>query len=140
VEIAELQPKITGQLENWRKWSVDLGNVKWSSSSRPAETWIPVSKSRRLCAYQFLSGRWQPVSYDLAPFDSGCEIELTTLKVSSQIWWTAAFEAFGPADSNRAALLSVSSQIFSALDPPDLSTEDSFGYPRWLDQLILAGL
>ena len=136
VEIAELHPKVTGHLENWRKWSVDLGNVKWPSSSRPTETWIPVFKSRRLCTYQFLSGRWQPVSLDHAQFDSGCEMELTKLKVGSQVWWTVAFEAFGPADSNRAALLSVSSQIFAELEPPDLSTGNSFGYPWWLDQLI----
>lgn len=135
VEFVKLHPNVTGHLENWRKWSVNLGEVEQPHPSASTGNWISVTKSRRLCTYQFLSGRWQPVSFDLAPFDNGCEIELTTLNVGSQTWWTVAFEAFGPADSNRAMLRSVSTQIFAALEPPDLSTENSFGYPWWLDQI-----
>jgi hypothetical protein len=135
VEIAKLHPKVRGHLENWRKWGIDLGNIKRLPSSVSTDTWIPVTKRRRLCTFQNSSGRWRPVSFDLASFDSGCEMELTTLKVGSQVWWTLAFEAFGPANGNRAALLSLSAQIFATLDPPDLSTPDSFGYPRWLDLL-----
>jgi hypothetical protein len=135
VETIELCPEARGQLESWRKWSIDLGNVERLPASVPTDTWIPVTKRRRLCAFRKLSGRWRPVSFDLVSFDGGCEMEMTTLRVGSQGWWTLAFEAFGPAKGNRAALLSLSTQIFSSLDPPDLSTPDSYGYPRWLDQL-----
>lgn len=135
VVVKRFHPRVEGQLEGWRKWGLDLNLVDQPADSLAARNWLPVTKSRSLCTFQFLNGRWRPVSLSIAQVHSGCEMELTKLRIRGQSWWTIAFEAFGLEQDLQAALLSVTGQIFRAYNPPELTTKNSFSYPKWLHQI-----
>jgi hypothetical protein len=78
--------------------------------------------------------RMVPFATDRYP-DLGCDLELTHVRVQGRACWTLALEAFGQAGALLENLLHAAGVIFGSGEPPALQAEDSYGYPRWLEQV-----
>lgn len=68
--------------------------------------------------------------------DAGCGLELVEISYGQSVWWSLAFEAFGPAREGSRILERTAKQFFSASAPPTkLTATRSFSYPAWLTSL-----
>ena len=112
---------ITGQLEEWQRWSFSRSGVTRliPRVGLPKADWIEVAKERRLIDIPFGG-------------DSGCRAELTTLRTQGQRWTTVGFESYGP----EADLVPALEAAAGSIDLPDpLDADLSGGYPAWLATL-----
>jgi len=133
-----LHPRVTGVVEHWRKWSFELADAPQARATiaRPAGSWIPVRKDRRLLTYRLTRDRrvvpaTAPVAHRDAR-DQGCMMELTAVVAGEQDWWTLAFEAFGDESGLEDVLLDVAGAVLRAREPPVLNAAESRGYADWL--------
>lgn len=130
--------RVAGIAEHWRKWSFALAGEAGVPSGLPVPAlgWVGVSKERRLLRYR-ITGDQELVSISPARYpDQGCDLELTKVRVAGSEWWTLGLEAFG-SEQNLQELLSVAAgQLLAATEPPSLTVQDSYGYPRWLQFLV----
>jgi hypothetical protein len=132
--VVRFHERVTGRVEQWRKWSFELAQT--SSALRraafPASSWIMVQKERRLRTYRVEDGDRAVVTSAPEPPAAGCELELTSVRALRELWWTLAFEAFGDESTRREMLLLVARHVFSADEPPSLLAGNSRGYAAWL--------
>jgi hypothetical protein len=135
--LVRFHERVAGIVEHWRKWSFELAESgsALSSAAVPAASWIPVRKERRLRRYRVAEDGDVVALSSSAPPDRGCELELTSVDVAGETWWTLAFEAFGEPSTLRADLLEVVRYVFASGEPPALPTEDSRGYAAWLSRI-----
>lgn len=92
--------------------------------------WIRVRKVRSQRKYQVLPNQSLiavPVSQ---PSDPGCAVELTTLRIKGNSWWSQGFEA-GKGDPLRDIQV-VASEVLKTYRGPKLGFQDSYAYPKWL--------
>lgn len=130
----QLNERVSGRLERWRKWSLGLGQEDHALSEimNQANGWLDVHKERMLSRYALER------KIDVVPLDagddanSGCHVELTAIEAYGQIWWTIAFESFGEEYVLGHNLARVSERIFSTGTPPLLPISHSCSYPQWL--------
>ena len=124
-----------GLVEHWRKWSFELsmGEGALSDSLRPASSWMAVRKERQLRKYRVEEDdHLVPVPAEAYP-ERGCSVELSSLCVEGQDWWSLCFEAFGDESSLRQTLLLVVEEVLACEGVPfPLDANASYGYPRWL--------
>jgi hypothetical protein len=128
----------TGAVEHWRKWSFELsmGEGELSDSLWPVSSWVAVQKERHLRKYRVGDDDCLvPVPAEAYP-ERGCSVELSTLCVEGQDWWSLCFEAFGYESSLRQTLLLVVEEVLACERMPfSLDAKASYGYPRWLASL-----
>ena len=132
-----LHERVTGIAEQWRKWSFALADRTdyFSSVAVPALGWVGVHKRRWLSRYRITDSR-ELLAMSLTRYpDEGCDLELTSVGISGCEWWTLGFEAFGTEASLQEHLSLAAEQLLEATKPPSLPTQNSFGYPRWLQIL-----
>jgi hypothetical protein len=141
----QLHRRVHGLAEQWRKWGLILEPDQFNSSftkfSYPH--WIRVKKDRQLRRYQLtlngLLSQSAPVSGAADEVATnqvrGCDVELTSIQVENQKWWSLAFEAFGQVDSAYEDLLFVIGRLTESNEPPRFTAANSFGYPYWLAHL-----
>jgi hypothetical protein len=121
---------VSGQLEQWQKWSLALEPVE--QFFKPGGNWIPVSKRRYLRKYAIV-GESEVHPLPLERFaESGCGVELTAVELFGNRWWTLAFESWGDEVSLTRNLIQTSEYLSITEGAPTLLTIDSYGYPRWL--------
>jgi hypothetical protein len=123
------RPGIEGRLERWIKWSCALGE---KHSPMPAEEdhWLPVKKERLLKKFEVTEDdRIEPAA---TPVDQGCNVELTSLDVRGQAWWSLGLEAFGSAERVERNLRRVLRVVLSDPSFPLFEASRSFGFPEWL--------
>ena len=116
---------ITGQLEEWQRWSFRRPGVSrvFPRLGLPKARWVRVVKQRRLATIPF---------HD----DSGCRVELTFLQTESQRWTTVGFESYGPEADLVPGLEAAADELFGSIDlPGSLDADLSCGYPGWLATL-----
>jgi hypothetical protein len=116
---------ITGQLEEWQRWSLPRSAITrlFPRLALPKERWIEVTKRRRLTTIPYRS-------------DAGCRVELTALRAQGQEWSTVGFESYGPAADLVPALEAAADALFGSIDVPGtLGADLSCGYPGWLATL-----
>lgn len=138
--VVHFHRRVAGVVERWRKWSFVLAEAGQEVASliHPASSWIGVQKERALCRYR-LEGSQQGVVVPAGePASLGCGLELTTLRLWGEEWWTVGFEAFGGEASLEEALL-LAADLALGEEPPVLEARDSYGYPRWLE-IVEAGV
>lgn len=93
---------------------------------------VKVHKMRRQRKYEVdQSGAFGPVSIVDQP-DRACVIELTGLKRNGEPAWTLGFDAIGTADEVDKILAQGVERLLAAYTGPALTSERSFGYPKWL--------
>jgi hypothetical protein len=132
--VVRFHEHVTGRVEIWHKWSFELArsDVHASHTVYPASSWIAVRKERWLRTYQVEGNKDYGGQSAAEPPAQGCELELTTVRVAGQTWWTLAFEAFGEESPLEEILLSVARHIFDIDEPPLLPVGQSRGYAAWL--------
>jgi hypothetical protein len=116
---------ITGQLEQWQRWSFDRPPISrvFPRLGLPKAHWLEVRKRRRLTTIPYGD-------------DAGCRVELTALQARGEEWATLGFESSGPDPDLVPALEAAAGALFGSLDHPgDFEADLSCGYPGWLATL-----
>lgn len=128
----------SGVVEHWRKWSfgLSMGEGELSDSLMPSSSWMGVQKERQIRKYRVVEDdRLVPVPAEEYP-ERGCSVELSTLYVEGQDWWSLCFEASGDETSLRQTLVLVVEEVLDRGRMSfSLDAEASYGYPRWLASL-----
>ena len=124
-EPRSLQGGVTGQLEEWQRWSLPRSAITrlWPRLALPKGSWVEVTKQRRLTTIPYRG-------------DAGCRVEITALQAKGQQWQTVGLESFGPDADLVRALEAAADEVFGAIDlPGNFGAELSCGYPGWLATL-----
>jgi hypothetical protein len=125
----------TGLVEHWRKWGFSLAEAGSDPAAMPAprSSWIGVQKGRKLRKYKLAEdGELLAIPTGEYP-DRGCTMELTTIHVEGQEWWSLGFEAFGEESSLAETLMLTARYLLAPGRPPSsFDVTHSYGYPKWL--------
>ena len=132
-----LQERVTGRVEHWRKWSFALASEtsNLAGMTVPASGWVGIHKERMLSRYRITGDRKLIAMSAVEYPDQGCDLEMTSVRVSGSEWWTLGFEAFGSEANLQEHLSLAAEKLIGATGPPPLPVQDSYGYPRWLQIL-----
>ena len=128
---------ITGNLETWSKWGVELDPTDAPTERiLAAANWLSVTKLRYVRRFE-ISGN--QISETLERPENGCSFELTKLTIDGHNYWTTGFEAvMQPAEQGQRSLQDNLCKIFDLIMAerplPAASVETSIGYPAWLSQ------
>ena len=135
-------PGVTGRLERWSKWvfhgepsGLQLSTILTAKD----EAWVSVGKVRYMRKYR-VTGDKSVLAVPLNDWpDNGCNVELTkVIAPGGQVWWTLGLEAFGEADITIEDNLRLTANYFFAgTGWGMLEEKDSYGYPRWLNVVML---
>ncbi len=129
--------KVNGQAEDWIRWvwRDTEGNtgqrIQESIRSDPQSPWIEVTKERLQIRDVFTGNRFIAAR----PGDQverGCAIELTNIRVRDKWWWTLALDIFGSGGEATMILHQRAETLFTDYPGPELTLEQSYGYPQWL--------
>jgi hypothetical protein len=126
-------PDVTGDVEQWYKWSFSLDHSPGLWTSERTGLWLPVRKARTLHA---LDPAERPSSGGGPPDgDATAHVELTEVTVPSGTAWTVGLEVAGRAAALEDAFAAVASEAFGGSFPVSLPAERSVGYSEWLRRL-----
>lgn len=129
-----LGPTAAGRCEQWVKWSFDLEEASSLWDEDPTALWVPVKKTRHQLTIPPEAQSSLTTDLPTSP-PASIEAELTVLEADSESAWTFCVEADGPTGSLVETLTSAAPLLLDDRLPISLSTEQSFGYVRWLQQL-----
>jgi hypothetical protein len=126
--LLEVPGRARGRLQSWQKWSFPHGPA--SPSSGDSAGWRLVSKQRRISFFAQDTEMGSPW-LDEPP---GCAVELTTVDLRGEPWWTLCFEATGSTDALRRELDAAAALVFADTLPGsvELGIDDSQSYAQWL--------
>lgn len=133
--------KIRGIEERWAKWAwvTDPKNSKSYESFKIEEPFGPtfkITKTRNIRHYQVSDRNVQNDLQYRNPMEqiiegtTGYSVEITSLRMLDQSWWTLAFETYGTAE--RSLIRIVAEQSLSTYSGPTLTEGASYGYSHWL--------
>ncbi|WP_416672476.1 hypothetical protein [Egbenema bharatensis] len=131
----QLSDQVAGRVEDWVKWSFSSEVEVQAFLEEAMEEWMAVQKTRRQKTYQMLSGKVTEV-IDPAGIASGCTLEVATLEIQNQTWFSLGFEAFGECDRRTEVFDRVVQYALARLNFLSLPIEQSFSYPRWLSAIL----
>jgi hypothetical protein len=140
--VVTFMPGVTGRLERWMKWAFhgESSDPQLSSMlTAKDEAWVSVGKVRYQRKYT-VTGDKSVVALPLNEWpENGCNVELTeVIAPGGQGWWTLGLEAFGKSDVTIEDNLSLSANFFfSDIGLGKFEEKDSYGYPRWLNVVML---
>lgn len=129
-----LGPNAVGRCEQWVKWSFDLEEPSPLWDEDPTALWVPVEKTRHQLTFSPEAQSSLTPALPTAP-PASIEAELTTLTAGSESAWTLCIEAEGPISSLGDTLTTAAPLLLDERLPVVLSSDQSFGYVRWLQQL-----
>jgi hypothetical protein len=128
-------PKAAGRYEQWVKWSFRVDEESPSlSNEEPTDLWVPVKKTRHQLTISPEDQSSLTADLPTSP-PASIEAELTTLQADSETAWTFCLEAVGPDGGLVETLRAAAPLLLDDRLPVALSTDQSFGYIRWLHQL-----
>jgi hypothetical protein len=131
-----LRPDLAARGEPWRKWQATSAV---EAAVLTGHRWVDVNKI--VLTRRYLVGKGgEPVVARVRPPDAaGCDVELAAIRVDEHESWTFAFEAFGPHESQRGALVATA-EVFPP--PADIAAGARSGqeasYPAWLESRAVA--
>jgi hypothetical protein len=131
--VLEVAGRARGHVESWQKWSFLCGQL--SQASGDPVGWRLVSKTRRISRVS-LTGRYTRAGVPGLGEGPRCEVELTEVHVSGEVWWTLGFEATGPDSLLRSELEATAALVFAETLPGGVKprANDSRSYAEWLCQ------
>lgn len=138
--VVRFHERVAGQVEQWRKWSLPLAQADGllPHALVPPSAWIGVQKERQLLKYAMFPGG-RIIAVPVGGFAArGGHLELTRIGVGDHVWWSLGLETLCEEDDPCASLLAVAGHVFAREPVPLLLDDDSYGYPRWLSNLIRA--
>ncbi len=136
--VEQLHARVSGLVESWHKWSFgvnDLGSGLGDLAG-PQPGWLAVRKARRLRRYLVTDGEEVSAIAGSAPVAQGCNLELAEIKLSEEIWWSLAFETFGPEAALHSIFTCVARHTLRGANVPALDAEHSYGYAHWLKSAL----
>jgi hypothetical protein len=134
-DISELN--ISGNIEQWERWEwndktacIEIEHSIYRDDENP---WIKVDKKRWQKKFSIHDKVLFPVPSQ--SLYSDLAMEITELKSTGKSWWTIGFDLFTEQDHSFFDRLI---EIFPMLQiEVDLKKEWSYGYPRWLSQVVM---
>jgi hypothetical protein len=134
---ARLSSNVQARIAHWVKWGFPLPEAE-TAAIDSSRLWLPVGKERLLQRFRLAAAGIEPLPDSERPH-SACDVEMTTILVGGQTWWSLAFEAFGGPDAGADELRQLLEQVATCLlakpVPMILSLGDSLSYPAWLHRL-----
>ena len=128
-------PKAAGCCEQWAKWSFRLSEEEsLPGDEEPTDQWIPVEKTRHQFAIPAGDQSALTSTLPTSP-PATIEAELTEVEADAATAWTLCVETKGPVSSLVDTLTTAAPLLLDDQLPVSLSTDQSFGYIRWLQQL-----
>jgi hypothetical protein len=131
---------VIGWIEYWTKWGYEVKDLEAARATirdHPG-SWNGVVKNRSLHLYEITDrGRISGCLPGIFP-PMGCGWEVTQIRLEGdkRSWWSMGFEAFGPAEKLRYALLEAINHVMPPTEVIELAPENSYGYPHWLNKVI----
>ncbi len=129
-ERIELGAGLSGELEEWRRWSPAEDLVDSSGNER----WVDVRKS--IVKRRFSEDGTEIACASGTPLTGvGCDVEVVQVTVGAIQAWTFAFAAFGPCSRRRDALFASWEGLVAARPCPEPlgpRVGQAMGYPEWL--------
>jgi len=127
---------VSGMAELWKKWSFEAIDNKIPLADITKGEWVEVTKSRKLKKFIFAESGEIVKGFDNFQSD-GCNLELSIVALHSpdelnNLWWTLALETYGQPDQLFQNLKKMFEYLFTPDFPVTLSTQQSFGYQKWL--------
>jgi hypothetical protein len=119
-------------LEEWRKWVPVNGDPLWPA---PDARWVKVHKAILTRTFMFADGEVVGPASHADEKLAGCDVEIAAVTIGGVEVWSLAFEAFGPKEDHRAAILSAWNTLVTGGDPPkglSMYLNGAAGYPEWL--------
>lgn len=129
--------RVRGQGEDWTTWVwTDVGGntarqIQESIRHNSQSPWTEVEKERLQIKEVFAGNGFVAARPD-DQVERGCAIELTRLRVHDQSWWTLALDIFGSGGEATMILYQRAETLFTDYPGPELTLEQSYGYPQWL--------
>ena len=108
--VLQVAGRARGRMQSWQKWSFPVSPP--SPASGESAGWRPVRKRRSISQFS-LAGGQIVARVPGAGQEPGCEVELTEVHTSGQVWWTLGFEATGPASLLRSELEATAALVFA---------------------------
>ena len=135
VDDERLPGRARGWIDSWEKWTFPFASAVPQLPKRRG--WTAVGKERRLRTFALRDGVAVP-SRGRRASALECAVELTAVRVNGADWWTLGFEATGPEEEARRAVLDAAAvRVFE--DPlPDglrLQLTSSGSYAALLQKL-----
>lgn len=133
----QLSEHVAGQLEEWVKWGFgsDIENQLFLEHAFQQE-WIAIKKSRQQKTYQILNQKITEVIDPACPIERGCNLELATLEMQNQTWFSLGFEAFGERDRLQETFDQVVHYVLKNSQFSTLQAENSYSYPGWISAVF----
>jgi len=126
---------VEGVQERWVKWSFPTVEQHHDLfEDDPTGLWVPVHKQRlRLeIAPDEQAAR---LDHMIESDPAEAKIELTEVRSDGHQAWSICMEAEGRPEALPGTLQQMGNHLFGQGDPPSLSTDDSYGYARWIQTL-----
>ena len=129
-------PSMEGVIESWNKTSFLLAPQQhdFYAAEYLTDSWISVKKTRRQAIYQKLPTKTDKPTILFEAVEA-CHLELTSILVKEQRWWTIALEAYGNVSSDHERLIKTGRQLPSENTQLGFGRNNSMGYPQWLNEL-----
>ena len=99
IGVKKLAPNVVGVVEIWEKWSTKgkaIGQFRQEVTG-DAAIWLDVKKKRVTRKYSVDGASIKEVDASSRDGvgDNGCNVELTTVKIDKDTYWSLAFDSFG---------------------------------------------
>lgn len=133
-----LGPTVTGQCEQWAKWSFPLDTSSSLWEDDPTGLWVAVEKTRLRQSFEPDAQRSLSDRLPTSP-PARVHVELTDVRVKGETAWTFCLETEGPAAGLASTLITLGPLLLDDF-PTALSAEHSFGYVEWLQRLPTVSL
>ena len=120
-----------GQAEVW---------MKWTSNALQLDKAHKISTKKTRWMRKFDTTGPTPRELELGPDEeplhenssaTGCNVELTLVEISGEVWWTFGFECFGELGLVTQQLRTVATSL-AAREPPEMGNPVPASYPAWL--------
>jgi hypothetical protein len=127
---------VIGRLDSWVKWSNDDEDVagRLAGLRFGDPLWVSVIKERSMRKFQLDDQHVTEVDANTRQ-DRGCTVELTRITLPDSLWWSLAFESFGPTPLTDDVARTAAHFLKLIPDGLVLTERDSMAYPEWLNRL-----
>ncbi|MEM1392502.1 MAG: hypothetical protein AAF757_11120 [Cyanobacteria bacterium P01_D01_bin.116] len=128
---------VEGNIEKWKKWRcLDSSEESFEFAQIDDNpVWVKVGKIRYCQLYTVVSKLPKAVSTDI-DIDNGCSLELTSIEINGDKWWTIALESFGENCNLKDNLQATADFVFNSYDAFPLQADNSYSYPSLLKLVI----
>lgn len=132
-QVTRFSSKVTARTDAWVKWTSPAeSSLSWVEAIIASEpSWLIIEKRRSLRKFSLDGNIYAEVTIDTQP-EEGCNVELVTLQVDGDPWWTFGFESFGPREAVRSHLLTGATRWFERDAPCTFGVIQSLSYPTWV--------